>query len=214
MADRRLETNTAAPAAKLAPLPRDFYCRESVLVAEALVGKWLVRRLDGVELIGRIVETEAYDAEDPASHCFRGPTPRNRAMFGTPGHAYIYLSHGLHHCLNVTARDTLAGGGVLLRAVEPLVGIEIMRSRRGREKITDLASGPGKLGQALAIEPALYGTDMTTAGPLFICDGGGTSVTVLATPRIGISRAADRLWRFIDAQSRFVAGPRRLGRSG
>lgn len=194
------------------PLPRAFYCRESVEVAAALVGKLLVRRLGDIELVGRIVETEAYDSDDPASHCHRGLTERNRAMFGTPGHAYIYLSHGLHHCLNVTARDAMPAGGVLLRAVEPLFGIDTMRCLRGRELLTDLASGPGKLGQALAIEPALYGTDMTTEGPLFICEDGTAPVAVVATPRIGISRAADRLWRFVDPASRCVSGPRRLVR--
>lgn len=198
--------------AALTPLPRAFYQRDPVEVAPELIGALLVRRVAGAELVGRIVEVEAYDSEDPASHCFRGPTDRNRAMFGEPGHAYIYLSHGLHHCLNVTARGRLPAGGVLIRALQPVLGTATMQALRGRQALTDLASGPGKLTQALAVDPSLYGTDMTKEGPLFICRADPTAPQVVATPRIGISRATDRLWRFIEAESRFVSGPRRLGR--
>lgn len=196
------------------PLPRHFFRRSAAEVAPDLLGKRIVRSVAGAELVGRIVEVEAYDSEDPASHCFRGMTDRNRAMFGEPGHAYVYLSHGLHHCLNVTARAELPAGGVLIRALEPLSGIDTMRALRGRHAIADLASGPGKLAQALAVDRTLYGVDMTQPGPLFIVEGvAGEEVPIEATPRIGISRATERLWRFTVADSPFVSGPRRRAKA-
>lgn len=204
---------TNRPPNNLQPVPREFYRRAPADVAPELLGKVVLRRLAGEILAGRIVEVEAYDSEDPASHCFRGLTERNRAMFGEPGHAYIYFSHGLHHCLNVTARLDLPAGGVLIRALEPVLGIDTMRALRGRQPVTDLASGPGKLTQALAVDRSLYGTDMTREGPIFICDDADApELEIEATPRIGISRATDRLWRFIAADSPFVSGPRRRGK--
>lgn len=198
------------PSASLAPIARDFYRRDPVEVAPDLIGNLLVRVIDEALLVGRIVEVEAYDSDDPASHCFRGPTDRNRAMFGEPGHAYIYFSHGIHHCLNVTARRDLPAGGVLIRALEPLQGIATMRSLRGREALSDLASGPGKLAQAMAVDRSLYGTDLTEPGPIFIAaDPAREAIIVEATPRIGISKATDRLWRFSVAGSPFVSGPKR-----
>ncbi|MDX9874195.1 MAG: DNA-3-methyladenine glycosylase [Spongiibacteraceae bacterium] len=193
------------------PLPRSFYERHPAVVAPALIGKLLVRELDGELLAGRIVEAEAYSSEDPASHSYNGMTERNRAMFGLPGHAYIYFSYGMHHCMNVTSRLDTDAGGVLIRALEPVLGIETMRRLRGREKLTELTSGPGKLAQALAIDRALYGVDITEAGPLFVAEPAepGTPVQVAATPRIGISKAVELPWRFVEAGSRFISCPPR-----
>lgn len=192
------------------PLPRAFYERHPALVAPDLIGQLLVRRLDDELLVGRIVEVEAYSSEDPASHSFNGLTERNRAMFGLPGHAYIYFSYGMHHCMNVTARLDTEAGGVLIRALEPLRGIDTMRRLRGRERATELASGPGKLAQALAIDKTLYGVDITETGVLFVAEGDEEGrPTVAATPRIGISKAIDLRWRFVAAGSRFISCPPR-----
>lgn len=194
------------------PLARDFYQRHPAEVAPDLLGKVLVRQLDNISLQGRIVEVEAYSSDDPASHTFRGMTERNKAMFGEGGHAYIYFIHGMHYCLNVSARLDTPAGGVLIRALEPLEGIAVMQQLRRREKLQDLASGPAKLTQAMSIDKALYGMDMTKKGPLFICDTESadsshvhTGFAVKATPRIGISRATDVLWRFVVEGSRFIS---------
>lgn len=187
----------------MTPLSRSFYQRHPAAVAPDLLGKLLVRQLGNKTLCGRIVETEAYCSSDPASHTFRGLTERNKAMFGEVGHAYVYFIHGLHYCVNVTARLDEPAGGVLIRALEPVSGIDLMRQLRGRQALQELASGPAKLTQALGIDKALYGVDMTQLGPLFVaaeesaeaCTKNGQ--IVVATPRIGISRATDVLWRFI-----------------
>lgn len=190
----------------MTPIDRTFYQRHPAEVAPELLGKILVRQLPGVTLAGRIVETEAYASDDPASHTFRGLTERNKAMFGETGCAYIYFIHGLHYCLNVTARLNTAAGGVLIRALEPLQGIETMQKLRAREDIYHLTSGPAKLTQAMAIDKALYGVDMTAEGSLFIGSGElRETQAVRATPRIGISLAKDVPWRFILEGNRFVS---------
>jgi DNA-3-methyladenine glycosylase len=160
----------------------------------------LVHVLDGHVLAGRIVETEAYTQDDPASHCFGGVTDRNRAMFGPAGHAYVYISYGMHRCMNVvTGRDGV-GEAVLLRAVEPLEGLDEMvrrRNWRGRP-LRDLCNGPGKLCQAMGIGLELYGTYLLGDGPLRLESGRprkGERVDV--TPRIGITKAADWPRRFV-----------------
>lgn len=169
---------------------------EPVSAARHLLGSLLLRTLtDGTVLTARIVEVEAYFQEDPASHTFAGPTRRNVAMFGPPGHAYIYLSYGLHWCLNVTAGPVGYGAGVLIRAVEPLTGVARMEELRGRAG-RELANGPGKLTRALAVGPELYGHDLRLA-PLQVADAGQLAeAQVIASPRIGISRAKDELLRF------------------
>lgn len=195
------DTFTCMGEELLTPLEREFFRRHPAEVAPDLLGKLLMRQIDGEVISGRIVETEAYCSTDPASHTFRGRTQRNRAMFGEVGHAYIYFIHGLHYCLNVSARLDTDAGGVLIRALEPLRGVATMQQLRRRTALRDLASGPAKLTQALNIDKTLYGCDMTQPGPLFLAAehkaDGEHMQTISATPRIGISRATEVLWRFV-----------------
>lgn len=164
------------------------------MVAAELLGKLLVVDRDGWVVSGRIVETEAYTSDDPASHSFRGPTPRNRVMFGPAGHLYVYLSYGIHRCANVVTGVEGDGQAVLLRAVDPVEGIELMRKRRGREPLAD---GPGKLCHAFGIDLGDNGAELHgSAGIRIVDDGTPVPTEPLAGPRIGITRAVDRPWRF------------------
>lgn len=170
-------------------------------VARQLIGVTLL--VDGVG--GRIVETEAYDQADPASHTFGGQTARNGAMFGPPGHAYVYRSYGLHWCFNTVCREAGHGAGVLLRAMEPTQGIETMRARRGLQELRLLCAGPGRLAQALGIDARLNAQPL--AGPPFelLARAAAEPIEVLAGPRIGISKAVDVPWRFGLKGSRFLS---------
>lgn len=172
-------------------------------VARALLGALLC--VDGVG--GRIVETEAYDGEDPASHSFIGPTARNAAMFGPPGHAYVYRSYGIHWCLNVVCGDAGHGAAVLIRALEPLRGLEQMRARRGLADERLLCAGPGRLCQALAIDRRHDALPLDR--PPFELVPADTAQAVRVGPRIGISKAAERPWRFGIEGSRFLSRPLR-----
>jgi DNA-3-methyladenine glycosylase len=170
----------------------------------------VARRLIGVTLLvggvgGIIVETEAYDREDPASHTFPGPTPRNAVMFGPPGRAYVYLSYGIHWCLNFVCREVGHGAGVLIRALEPTSGISVMIGRRGQQDPRLLCAGPGRLGQALAITHQLNGKPLDK--PPFRLMVPGKRSRVVCGPRIGISKAVDQPWRFGLAGSRYVSRP-------
>ena len=178
-------------------LPREFFARPSPDVARDLIGAVLMVGPAG----GAIVETEAYQPQDPASHSFRGRTPRNAAMFGPVGHAYVYLSYGIHWCLNLVC-GTEPGSAVLIRALEPLHGLEIMRARRGLDRDRLLCSGPGRLCQALGVTAALDGHALDR--PPFALLAGARR-PVAAGPRIGITKAVDQPWRFTHAGSPFLS---------
>ena len=183
------------------PLPRDFFARSVHEVAPELIGATLL--VGGVG--GRIVEVEAYDQEDPASHGFAGRTERNRAMFGPPGHAYVYRSYGIHWCLNLVCDVEGRAEAVLIRALEPTHGLGSMRERRSRVDDRDLCSGPGKLCQALAITREHDGLPLDEPPfELFAREG---DRPIVQGPRIGITRAADAPWRYGLAGSRFVSRP-------
>ncbi|ALZ86042.1 3-methyladenine DNA glycosylase [Pseudomonas oryzihabitans] len=168
-------------------------------VARQLIGATL--RVEGVG--GLIVETEAYDGEDPASHSFSGPTPRNRAMFGPPGHAYVYRSYGIHWCFNLVCREAGHGAGVLIRALEPLWGLDVMRERRGGLADRLLCAGPGRLCQALGIDGSHDGLPLDA--PPFQLESATADVVVVEGPRIGITRAREVPWRFGLAGSRYLS---------
>ncbi|RZL40597.1 MAG: DNA-3-methyladenine glycosylase [Rubrivivax sp.] len=172
-------------------------------VARQLIGWTLL--VDGVG--GVIVETEAYDTHDEASHSFKGPTLRNAPMFGPPGRAYVYLSYGLHWCLNVVCREVEQGAAVLIRALEPTHGLELMRERRGVHRAQLLASGPGRVGQALGIDRSFNGQAFDE--PPFELRRPAGQAEVAVGIRVGITKAADQPWRFGLAGSPFVS--RRFG---
>lgn len=182
------------------PLPRRFYAGAPDGVARALLGKVLARWLDGEWLTGRIIETEAYfGQDDPAAHAYAGKTARNAVLFGPPGHAYVYFIYGMHWCLNVSCEPDGQPGGVLFRAIEPLTGLETMARLRGTAKRKLLASGPGRLCQAMAItRGGQNGADVTDhESELQIWDDGYVPERVQVTPRIGIRKAADRPHRYV-----------------
>ncbi|BBE74710.1 DNA-3-methyladenine glycosylase [Oharaeibacter diazotrophicus] len=174
---------------------------DPVAVARALIGARLT--IDGVG--GVVVETEAYDRDDPASHSFAGPTDRNRSMFGPPFHAYVYRSYGIHWCLNVVCGAPGHGAGVLIRALEPTDGLDRMAERRGVAEPRLLCSGPGRVGQALGVTRALDG--LPVDAPPFALEPPELPCPVVTGPRIGISRGVDKPWRFGLAGSRFVSRP-------
>jgi DNA-3-methyladenine glycosylase len=163
--------------------------------------------MNGVKLRGRIVETEAYASDDPASHSYRGPRPRNLAMFGPPGHLYVYISHGIHRCANVVTEPVGTGSAVLLRAVEPLDGIECMRVNRGMVTDQLLCAGPGRLTQAFQIGIEHDGAQLV--GPQVVVSRAARCEMIAATPRIGLTVARENLWRFVDPASDCLSRPYR-----
>jgi len=188
-------------------LGRGFFRRPTEELARALIGCVLVARERGRIVAGRIVETEAYlSAGDPASHSHRGPTDRNRSMFAGPGRAYVYLSYGVHHCLNVVSGPAGVGEAVLLRALEPLEGLEVMRARRGGVRDRDLCRGPGRLTQALGLNLEHDGLDLCR-GPLGLwpAEAPPPPAAVVVGPRVGISKAMELPLRFTLAGSRWVS---------
>lgn len=178
-------------------ITRDFFARDTVAVARALLGKVLVVGQGQNRRAGLIVETEAYTQNDPASHAFAGPSRRNQSMFGPPGHLYVYLIYGMYYCANIVTEPKGIGAAVLLRAVEPLVGISLMQKARGGQQLRGLCDGPGKLCQAFGLDTKWDGVDLCTSKKASVEDWGYDCKKIAATPRIGISKATDRLWRFV-----------------
>jgi DNA-3-methyladenine glycosylase len=196
------------------PLGRERLPDDTVALARFLLGRLVVRTLPGGLAAGRIVETEAYLAGDEASHAFRGPTARNRVMFGPKGYAYVYLIYGMYHALNVSGGAQGVGEAVLIRACEPVLGLDAMRQFRGEVPERDLMRGPGRLAMALGIDRGLDGGDLCARGPLWLsCDGREPPECAVST-RIGISRDAHRPLRFFARGSRYVSGPVSLNRGG
>jgi DNA-3-methyladenine glycosylase len=180
-------------------LRRDFFARSVHEVAPDLIGVTFL--VDGVG--GRIVEVEAYDQEDPASHGYRGRTARNEAMFGPPGHAYIYRSYGVHWCLNLVCGEEGVAEAVLIRALEPTTGLDRQRRRRGVDDVRALCSGPGKLCQALAITHEHDGLPLDQ--PPFRLEARTEVPDIVTGPRVGITRATELSWRYALAGSPFVS---------
>ncbi len=192
-------------------LPRAFYNRHTVLVSRELLGKVLVHG----ETAGIIVETEAYlGGDDLASHSAVGITDRTRVIFGPPGHAYVYLSYGMHDCMNIVTEPRGTPGAVLIRALEPVDGLDLMRSRRPRARSDrDLTSGPGKLTRALGITRKDSGVDMTRGNLVVQARGETPPFEIAVTPRIGITKCADWPLRFYISGNRFVSRYRQGGRA-
>jgi len=189
-------------------IKREFYSRDTIDIAQDLLGKILVRAVNGKILSGMIVESEAYrSTDDPASHSYRGKTERNSVMFGEVGHAYVYFTYGNHYCLNIVAKDDATpAGAVLIRAIEPIDGVSIMHKYRKSQDPYNLTSGPGKLTQALKITKKQNGIDVTRKGELHVVNGRDISRSdIVATSRIGIRVALDKQWRFLIADNKFVS---------
>jgi DNA-3-methyladenine glycosylase len=204
-------------------LNREFYNRSTLEVARELLGKYLVVKKEGTYVSGKIVETEAYiGPDDPASHAYRGMTPRNQVMFGDPGYAYVYLTYGMHHCLNFVTERKGFPAAVLIRALEPTDGIEIMKRRRntvenpdlrskssgsktkGGDDLKNLTNGPAKLCQALGIDRTLNRADLC-ADIIYVEDRGNKPTKIISTSRIGVKEGKDKKWRFYIENNEFVS---------
>ena len=189
------------------PLPRSFYERPVLEVARDLIGRLLVHDAPEGRAVVRLVEVEAYDGhgKDPASHAYRGRTPRNAVMFGPAGHLYVYFTYGMHYCMNVVCAIPGIAQAVLLRAGEPVAGIESLRARRPASRERDLARGPARLTEALGVGPWANGADLTT-GPVWLAEGAPVAdAEVEWTGRVGVSNGADRPWRVLLRASPFVS---------
>jgi DNA-3-methyladenine glycosylase len=199
---------------KIRRLRRAELPSDTIALARFLIGKVVVHELPAGRVSGRIVETEAYPPGDPAGHHFRGPTPRIKSMYMAPGHSYVFFNYGAHFMLNVSAEPKGAAGGILIRAVEPLEGVELMKKHRGCTEMLGLTRGPGRLAAAFQINRSHDGIDLCSAGTLWL----GKVVAAKAMPeanigetvRIGITRAADHVLRFYEPGNPFVSGPKRL----
>jgi DNA-3-methyladenine glycosylase len=207
----RIDATTAAlPSLGIAPIDRAVLPRDTVGLARFLLGKIVVREFGKRVRSGRIVETEAYLQGDPACHAFRGMTPRNRSLFLEPGHAYVYLCYGTSLMLNVSSEAAGIGAGVLVRALEPLTGIEHMQRTRKIENPRDLARGPGRLAAALELDLRHDGLDLCRRGALWIGDDGYMPAGIGESVRIGLTKGAQMRLRYFVAGNRHVSGPRSL----
>jgi len=186
-------------------LNRKFYNRPTLKVARELLGKYLVVKKEGIYVSGKIVETEAYiGPDDPASHAYRGMTPRNKVMFGNPGYAYVYLTYGMHHCLNFVTERKGFPAATLIRALEPADGIEIMKRRRKIDALKNLTTGPAKLCQALGIDRTLNGADLCS-DTIYVEDRGNRPTKIVSTSRMGVKEGKDKKWRFYIEKNEFVS---------
>jgi DNA-3-methyladenine glycosylase len=183
---------------------------DTIELAHYLIGKTLVHKARGRRTSGRIVETEAYPVGDAAGHAFRGLTLGNRSLFLERGFAYVYFTYGSAFMMNVTSERPGVGAGVLIRAVEPLEGIELMQQRRGTKKLLDLTRGPGRLAAAMAIDRRLDGMDLCVPGPLWLGTAVRPTRIIGESVRIGLSREVGRVWRYFERGSPYVSGPKRL----
>ncbi len=179
-------------------------------LARYLIGKTLVHDLPRVRIAGRIVETEAYPVGDRAAHAYGGLTPSRRSLFLSPGHAYVYFTYGSCFMMNVSSEVEGTGAGVLIRAVEPIAGIEFMQRRRGTTQLTDLARGPGRLAQAMDIDKRLDGLSLYDGGRLWLGDEVRPAGAVGVSMRIGITRDVEQPFRFYERGSAFVSGPSKM----
>jgi DNA-3-methyladenine glycosylase len=192
------------------PLSRSAVPHGTVELARFLLGKVLVRELNGGLGVGRIVETEAYPVNDPAGHAFRGLTPRNRSLFLRAGHAYVYLCYGTSYLLNVSSEGPGTGAGVLLRALEPLAGIAHMRRTDKEIRLADLTRGPGRLTAALQVDRRHDGMDLFSRGPLWIGSDGAGVDSIGESIRIGLTKGAEARLRYFVAGNAYLSGTRRL----
>jgi len=192
-------------------IQRSFYAQPTIEVARQLLGKYLVRKHPVGTTVGKIVETEAYvGPHDLACHASKGRTARTEVMFGPPGHAYVYFIYGVYYCLNIVTEEIGHASAVLIRALEPIDGVELMQKRRRVEELRKLASGPGKLCLAMSIDKALNGADMSRGSVLYVEDRGGQAPKIIARPRVGVDYAdkwKDKPWRFLIRGSEFVSKP-------
>lgn len=206
---KRFDTNRRLRRLVRAELPVD-----TVALARYLVGKVIVHDIASGRLSGRIVETEAYPVGDPASHAFRGRTPRNSVLFLERGHAYVYLAYGISYLLNVSSEAAGIGAGVLLRAIEPLDGIELMNGTRPRKQWADTGKGPGRLAKALKVDLRQDGVDLCSASSLlWLAEATHKTGALGKSVRIGLTRAADRILRFYERGNDHISGPKRLLRA-
>lgn len=187
-------------------LSRSNLPADTIEMARFLIGKLLVRDTPEGRVTGRIVETEAYPPGDASGHAFRGETAANRAMFLEPGRAYVYFIYGVHFMLNVSAEPARTGGGVLFRALEPVDGVELMQARSGPVRPRDLARGPGRLAQALAVGLELNGLDMCEEGPIWLADAPAPVGEIGSSVRIGITKEAHQLRRYFERGNPHVSG--------
>ena len=197
-------------APRLRRLRRAELPEDTVELARYLIGEVVVHDADGGRLSGRIVETEAYPVGDSAGHAFRGETRRNASLFLRPGHAYVYFAYGSSFMLNVTSEVVGVGAGVLLRALEPLEGIDRMHRLRGGAGLLDLARGPGRLARAMQIDLRQDGLDLCAAGPLWLATSGRKTAAIGKSARIGLTRNVDCKLRFYERGNPYVSGPKRL----